>query len=220
MPDQERRLQRSNTNGTNNTNNNNPNANRKNNQQGAHPRKNSDDRKQSNQQRAPNPTIMVSDGRGGLVNIDKRSFIDAANSIKLSSDALAICNDMSIVSKDIIDISFRKIATQSSINVFSIIIGRKPEITPFQKACLTQYGINVGSQWLTTEIMKKIVYAKYNLYAASVNKNFTNELAEFTGFLAGVCMYYNFLDVQNFQERSITTQFCNQLCAPHTIEMI
>ena len=154
-----------------------------------HNRPNNVDGQQPQRQHTNAKNIDVNDGNGNFINIAIEQYVEGINSFTLSMDALEICNQLGVKSQN-----HWTVAVQSALKFLDVLRGKA--INKNERDLLIYYDIGLSPVYSST-LRKSIAYIKWMLTASAKHNNITEEFARYVGLLAGVCLYFNELDVIN-----------------------
>ena len=132
-------------------------------------------------------------------------FIDILNSIPSSKNAIEICNAIGLT-----DIYCKKFALQYSITYKEIFKGKN--INDNSLNLLKNIGFD-DKIIINNKIYNNIMYIKIKLYEYKQKKQFDNVSSEWIGILAGICLYFDEIDEQNYNQ----TSFLRDIYKPFTI---
>ena len=137
----------------------------------------------------PKKNIDVTDGNCNFINITIETYVEGINSFTLSMDALEICNQLGVKSQ-----IHWTIAVQSALKFLDVLRG--VSINKKERDLLIYYDIGLSPIY-SSNLRKSIAYIKWVLAASSKMNNINDEFATYVGLLAGVCLYFNEIDVIN-----------------------
>jgi hypothetical protein len=165
------------------------------NQEAHHSKTNNTGHQNKHQQQShPRPStakknIDVTDGNCNFINIPIEQYVEGINSFTLSMDALEMCNQLGVKSQN-----HWTIAVQSALKFLDVLRG--VSINKKERDLLIYYDIGLSPVY-SSNLRKSIAYIKWVLSASSKLNNINDEFATYVGLLAGVCLYFNEIDVIN-----------------------
>lgn len=156
-----------------------------------------------------NRIITVPDGNGNMTTITIDKYITSINSWDLSMDAIEICNRFKIYELD-----YWSISAKTSLIVLDILRGNDVNN---KRECELLHLYGITSNYSQT-VRKNCGHLKWVIYANINNKNIDSELMYFIGLIAGVCLYFNELDIKTLYNTQTTSINYINLCKPFTHE--
>ena len=132
-------------------------------------------------------------------------FISILNSIPSSKNALDICNAIGIT-----DIYCKNFALQYSITYKEIFKGKNINENSLKLLKNIDFDDKII---INNKIYKNIMYIKTKIYEFKQTQQFDNISAEWIGILAGIMLYFDEIDEQNYNQ----TLFLRDVCKPFTI---
>jgi hypothetical protein len=151
--------------------------------------------------------IDVTDGNSNFIKITIDQYIEVINSFELSMDALELCNIMGVTTEN-----HWTIAVRSTLKFLEALRGTS--ISKLEIDLLMYYDIGISPVYSST-MRKSIAYIKWMLIASVKQNNINDEFARYVGLLAGVCLYFNEMDVINASTGKITKNY-RDLCQNYT----
>ena len=184
----------------------------------AGPRRNDDDqrpKRQYSEQYSPRVPreprkqefVTANTGYGTQEPIEKSKFLEGLNTLKLSSDIHELCDQVGITDNNLIDIA------QTSFNnayyyVFNFELSTYA--TTWEANILKAYDIKPYVQ-MSDELINDIATMKWNIYCAYKAHNITETIVKFIGIVAGICSYFEQIDIMN-----VNTKYYTKLKSDHT----
>ncbi len=165
-------------------------------------------KQQHNQQQHNIKYIDVTDGDSGFINITIETYVEGINSFELTVDALELCNRLGVRNQN-----HWNIAVQSAAKFLNALRG-VVSMNNKEQDLLNYYKIGLVPVY-SKNIRKNIAYIKWMLSASAKANNFDDEFATYVGMLAGICLYFNEIDVMNASNRN-NTQHYRDLCQKYT----
>ena len=156
--------------------------------------------KQERVQEPKQKTKQVADGNS-FITIGISQYIEGVNSMPLSMDALAMANYLGVS-----NINLLKIAVKEAITFLEALRGTN--IDQKARSMLIYYNIGLAPSF-NASLRESVAYIKWILTASAKHKNFTDDFASLVGLLAGVCLYFNEIDLLNKQAGKYTKHFEN-----------
>lgn len=142
---------------------------------------------------------------GSIHTINISEFVDILNSIPSSKNAIDICNSLGIY-----DVYCKNYAVQYSITYYDIFKGKNKNNNALQ--ILNTIGFDKKIIF-NNNIIRNIIYIKTKLYEFKEKQQFDNVSAEWIGILAGIYLYFDNIDEQNYNH----THFLKDIYKPLTI---
>ena len=157
-------------------------------------------------------TVRVSDGYGCSTDLELSTFIAITNQIPPSTEIQEICSTIGIT-----NYAFMEIAENSACNYMQVLDGYQ-QPTPQQYSLLNYYDIPICGKSVSTSMISKLAFARYNIYIIAQKGTLTPEVADFIGMIAGTCRYFDNIDYMNYCN-GIQTQYYDLLRMDNTEAM-
>ena len=157
--------------------------------------------------------ITVSNCIDAYITIPKTNYITKVNSWAISMDAIKICNCFNIDSEE-----YWLSAMTTSIAFKNALYGTTTNHKTNHKKereMLFKFNIGIAPEY-NNDVRKQVAYLKWIISTNIENGTIDAELVYFIGFIAGICLYVNELDLLSNNK----TNNYYKLTQPYTINEV
>ena len=151
--------------------------------------------------------VIANTGYGTQESIEKTTFLEGLNNMKLSSNLTDLFQQVGITENNLIDM-----AKLSNDNTYRFLFNVNESVyaNTWEAGILKAYDIDSYAQ-MSEMLFNDIATMKWNIYCAYKAQNITHNIIKFIGVVAGICSYFEQIDKING-----STNYYNKLMSDHT----